>query len=177
MTDNAIVIHHITSANTAPLNDIAPDVFDAPIAADRLARFLQATGHALFVATEESRVVAQGRGMIHHSPDEAPVLYIDNFGVAPTHQRRGIGTRLFVALRAWAKDHGATTVWLATETDNEPAKAFYAALGLDPTTVVYFERNGRLAPPQKTRHPEEARARRHEGLRRRRRRRSEGRRP
>jgi ribosomal protein S18 acetylase RimI-like enzyme len=145
MTTDA-TIHRITPSNTALLDDLAPDVFDAPIDATRLAAFLAEPSHALFVATEAERVVAQARGMIHHSPDEAPVLYIDNFGVAPSHQRRGIGTRLFAALRGWAKDHGATTVWLATETDNQQAKGFYTALGLTPTTVVYFERNGRLPP-------------------------------
>jgi aminoglycoside 6'-N-acetyltransferase I len=144
---NTIAIHRITPANTVLLDDIAPDVFDAPIDATRLSAYVAERNHALFIATDADTVVAQGRGMVHHSPDEAPVLYIDNFGVAPTHQRRGIGTRLFAALRAWAKDEGATTVWLATETDNEQAKAFYAALGLTPSTVVYFERNGRLHPP------------------------------
>ncbi len=47
---------------------------------------------------------------------------------------------MFVALREWAKTKGATTVWLATETDNEQAKGFYTALGLAPTTVAYFEK-------------------------------------
>lgn len=137
---NPIAIHQITRTDATLLNSVAPDVFDAPINAAHLAAFLTEPNHAMFVATDADTVIGQARGMIHHSPDEAPVLYIDNFGVAPSHQRRGIGTRVFVALREWAKTKGATTVWLATETDNEQAKGFYTALGLAPTTVVYFEK-------------------------------------
>jgi ribosomal protein S18 acetylase RimI-like enzyme len=137
---NAIPIHHITSTNATLLNTVATDVFDAPINAAHLAAYLNEPGHALFVATDADTVVGQARGMIHHSPDEAPVLYIDNLGVAPSHQRRGIATRLVGSLREWAKEKGATTVWVATETDNDQAKGFYAALGLSHTTVAYFEK-------------------------------------
>jgi len=137
---NPIAIHQITRTDATLLNSVAPDVFDAPINAAHLAAFLAEPNHAMFVATDADTVIGQARGMIHHSPDDAPVLYIDNLGVAPSHQRRGIATRLVAVLGEWANTKDATTVWVATETDNEQAKGFYAALGLTHTTVAYFEK-------------------------------------
>lgn len=139
MTD-PVEIHHITLANTSLLDTVAPDVFDEHIKPAALTAFLNAPGHAMFVATDGDNVVGQTRGLIQHQPDTAPVLYIDNLGVNPSYQRRAIATRLVAVLRAWAKERGATTVWVATETDNDQAKAFYAALGLTHTTVAYFEK-------------------------------------
>jgi len=137
---NAVEIHHITPANLSLLDTVALDVFDEPLKPAALTAFVNAPGHAMFVAIDGVRVVGQARGLIQHQPDTSPVLYIDNLGVNPAHQRRGIATRLVAALRAWAKEHGATTVWVATETDNDQAKAFYAALGLTHSTVAYFEK-------------------------------------
>jgi ribosomal protein S18 acetylase RimI-like enzyme len=139
MTD-PVEIHHITLANTSLLDTVTPDVFDEPIVPAALIAFVNAPGHAMFIAINGGSVVGQARGVIQHQPDTAPVLYIDNLGVAPANQRRSIATRLVAALRAWAKERGATTVWVATETDNDQAKAFYAALGLTHTTVAYFEK-------------------------------------
>ena len=41
---------------------------------------------------------------------------------------------MMAALLEWGAEQGASTVWLHVETDNEPALALYAGLGLpDPS--------------------------------------------
>ena len=128
--DGSIEIRLLGAGETARLGRVADDVFDEPLVASALAAFVAAAGHACFLAMAGALVVGQVRGMVHQQPDRAPDLYIDNLGVAPGWQRRGIATRLVEALMDWGRDRGCETVWVATETDNETAQAFYASLGL-----------------------------------------------
>lgn len=120
-------IHHITAANTALLDRVDPDVFDHPIDQRHLAAYVADPRHGLFVAVENGAVVGHIRGNVHLQPDRAPDLYIDNLGTAPSHQRRGIAARLMEALVAWGTAQGCTYAWVATETDNDGARGFYAA--------------------------------------------------
>ncbi|GLX51588.1 N-acetyltransferase [Streptomyces hygroscopicus subsp. hygroscopicus] len=50
--------------------------------------------------------------------------------VAPERRRQGLATEVMAALARRALDEGASAAWLQVETDNEPAKAMYAGLGL-----------------------------------------------
>lgn len=133
MTDEpslSVEIRLVGPATTGLLARIADDVFDEPAHQAALATFAAEPGHALFVALADVGVVGQVRGMVHQQPDRRPDLYIDNLGVAPKWQRRGIGTRLIRALLAWGTERQCETVWVATETENGVAQAFYASLGL-----------------------------------------------
>jgi len=123
----AASIHHITATNTALLDRVDREVFDHPIDRHFLAAYIADPHHALFVAVENGTVVAHIRGNVHLQPDRAPDLYIDNLGTALAHQRRGIAARLMDALIAWGKSQGCTYAWVATETDNDGARGFYAA--------------------------------------------------
>jgi ribosomal protein S18 acetylase RimI-like enzyme len=64
---------------------------------------------------------------VHLQPDRAPDLYIDNLGTDTAHQRRGVASQLMKALTAWGKAQGCNFAWVATETDNNGARGFYAA--------------------------------------------------
>jgi ribosomal protein S18 acetylase RimI-like enzyme len=52
--------------------------------------------------------------------------------VAPPHRRQGLATAVLAELLSWGAEQGATTVWLHVELDNQPARAWYDALGLAP---------------------------------------------
>ena len=138
----AVGIHHIKPANVSLLESVEADVFDAPIDPAALAIYANAPGHALFVAVEKRRVVAQIRGIIHRHPDALPSLFIENLGVTPRLQRRRIATCLVDALFAWAAESGVSgSFWVAAEGDNEQAIGFYQSLGLVPKPMIYFERD------------------------------------
>jgi aminoglycoside 6'-N-acetyltransferase I len=130
--------HRITRENMALLGKVDPDVFDHAIVPERLEAFLAAPGHALFVAVDGGEVIGHARGQVHLQPDRASDLYIDNLGVAPGRQREGIATQLIQELVAWGRGHGCTHSWVATETDNDVAIAFYAAQAFEHQTVAYF---------------------------------------
>lgn len=134
-----IDIHIINHANMNLLDAVAPDVFDAPIHPQYLDAFCAQDGHFMAVAELDHLVVGQIRAILHFSPDEPPVLYIDNLGVAPTQKRKGIATSLFDATLKWGQAHGAQSYWVATELDNDEANSFYRSQTLQGSQMIYYE--------------------------------------
>jgi len=131
-------VHHVTPANANLLDRVDPDVFDHPIQPALLAGYLADPRHAMFVAVADGWVVGQIRGSVHLQPDRAPDLYIDNLGTAPSHQRRGIAASMMEAMLAWGGRQSCTYAWVATETDNDQARGFYAAQRFDFNTIAMF---------------------------------------
>lgn len=71
-------------------------------------------------------------------PDDADAFYIDNLGVRPGWQRRGVAIRLIDAPADHARLCGCTSIWVATEPDNAPANALYR-LRTAVQPVAYYE--------------------------------------
>ena len=73
-------------------------------------------------------------------PDKAPELWINEIGVAPSHQGKGIGKRLLNALLAKARDLGCAEAWALTEEENTVARRLYRSMGgnEEPQRPVYF---------------------------------------
>ncbi|MGE4251645.1 MAG: GNAT family N-acetyltransferase, partial [Parvibaculaceae bacterium] len=77
---------------------IADDVFDDPVEPEKLARYLALPNHHLFIALEDGVIVGQLTALSYAHPENRPGdLFIDEVGIAPSAQRRGIGTRLMQA--------------------------------------------------------------------------------
>ncbi|MEU3857742.1 GNAT family N-acetyltransferase [Streptomyces sp. NPDC028722] len=60
--------------------------------------------------------------------------------VAPGRRRQGLATEVMAALARRALDEGASAAWLQVETDNEAARALYAALGFTPHHAYHHYR-------------------------------------
>ncbi len=112
-----------------PLFDrVAPDVFDHPVERGQLSHYLATPGHHLMVAIVGGEIVGQVAAVVHRHPDGRPTeLYIDEVGVAPAFQRRGIARSLLDAMLAFGKELGCQEAWVGTEPDNVAAKALYEA--------------------------------------------------
>jgi len=121
------------------LDRVADEVFDADLRVAALNKFLSHQWSALIVCLKDSVVVGQVRGCVHFQPDDDPELYIDNLGVAPGHHRQGIATALVQALFQWSTQYHCTSYWVATELDNESARAFYQSLDARSDSMTYFE--------------------------------------
>lgn len=121
------------------LDRVAEEVFDEPVDPSRLRAYLAEPGHLLLLALDGDLVVGQCAAVVHRHPDKAADLYVDEVGVAPSHQRRGIARLLMEAMLAEGRRRGCEEAWLGTEPDNEAARALYAGLGGDPpeTFVLY----------------------------------------
>ncbi|MGW3204546.1 GNAT family N-acetyltransferase [Streptomyces sp. NPDC001135] len=60
--------------------------------------------------------------------------------VDPGRRRQGLATEVMAALARRALDEGASAAWLQAETDNEGARALYAALGFAPHHAYHHYR-------------------------------------
>lgn len=122
------------------LGPVDPEIFDDEIDPEKLAAFVACDTHLLVVARAEGLVIGQIRAILHHQPDGPTQLYIDNLGVAPTHLRQGIATRLLEEALLWGKGAGCVEAWVATELDNAAARALYSKFLSEPEeTMAYFQ--------------------------------------
>ena len=71
-------------------------------------------------------------------PDKAPELWINEVGVAPSWQRRGLGKAMIEALLAHARAIGCAEAWVGTEPDNTAARGLYEAIGGEVEPAVIF---------------------------------------
>lgn len=60
--------------------------------------------------------------------------------VDPARRRQGLATEVMAALARRAQEEGASAAWLQVETDNEGARALYAALGFTPHHAYHHYR-------------------------------------
>ena len=124
----------LTSTDSHYLNNVADDVFDDPLVESAVQEFLNDPRHRLVVALDHNVVVGFVSAVIYLHPDKpAPELWINEIGVAPTHQRQGIGKRLLQAMLEEARQSGCAEAWVLTERTNTAAMAMYTSLGGDET--------------------------------------------
>jgi ribosomal protein S18 acetylase RimI-like enzyme len=113
----------------ALLSRVAGGVFDDAVRADMTAEFLADPRHHLAVAVDEGVVVGFASAVRYVHPDKAPELWINEVGVAPSHQQRGIAKAVLRALLDLGRSRGCVNAWVLTDRGNAPARALYASLG------------------------------------------------
>jgi ribosomal protein S18 acetylase RimI-like enzyme len=112
------------------LDRVAADVFDDPIDAQAAGQFLRNPGHRLAVAIDDGVVVGFVSAVVYVHPDKpAPELWINEVGVAPSHQGRGIARRLLASTLEDARASGCREAWVLTDRANQPAMRLYEAAG------------------------------------------------
>jgi aminoglycoside 6'-N-acetyltransferase I len=124
----------------------APGVFDHDVDPSLSAEFLRDSRHHLAVALEAGTVVGFASGVHYVHPDKPAELWINEVGVAPTHQRQGLGRKLLQALFARGREVGCREAWVLTSPANGAAVRLYEAVGgidmADPPVMFTF----RLSP-------------------------------
>ena len=136
-----IKIRLLPSGDTRSLERVAPDVFDHPIDPALSTEFADDPRHHLAVALDDDTVVGMASAVHYVHPDKRPELWINEVGVAPPHQRMGLGRRLMQALFDLGRELGCREAWVATEPDNKAANGLYAAVGgeAEPCVIYSFE--------------------------------------
>ena len=133
-----VQIRILGARELAVLDRIADGVFDGPVQ-ERWARaFLEDARHHLAVAIDDGMVVGMASAVDYVHPDKAPQLWINEVGVAPAYQRRGIGRLLLDALLALGRSLGCTEAWLGTEEDNLAARRLYESAGGEAEPFVLY---------------------------------------
>lgn len=133
-----VVIRVLRATDADILGHVAPGVFDDSIDQQLSSEFLSDPRHHLVVALDAGKVVGFASAIHYVHPDKPPELWINEVGVAPTHERRGIGKRLLRALFEVARDLNCKGAWVLTDESNTPALRLYTAVGGHPSAQVMF---------------------------------------
>ena len=113
----------------AVLDSVASGVFDEPVEPRLLEEFLRDERHHLAVAIDQGQVVGFASGVHYVHPDKAPELWINEVGVAPSHQGRGVGKAVVRLLLEHGRRLGCREAWVLTERSNQAAMRLYASVG------------------------------------------------
>ena len=91
-------------------------------------------------AIADDRLVGFVSAVDYWHPDKPRELWINEVGVAPAWQHRGVGTRLLQETLEHARALGCREAWVLTEPDNAAALALYSKVGgvRSETYVVMF---------------------------------------
>ena len=126
-----IDIRMLASGDREILNNVAPGVFDNSIDPLLVDQFLTDPRHHLAVAIDDGQLVGFASGVHYVHPDKPSAMWINEIGVAPTHQGRGIGKTILQALLEHAKHLGCHEAWVLTDRSNARAMRLYASAGGD----------------------------------------------
>ena len=127
-----IDVRMLERADASVLDNVAHGVFDERIDPHWTAAFLADSRHHLAVALDDGVVIGMASGVDYVHPDKCPELWINEVGVAPSHQGQGIGKLLLRALLERAKSLGCAEAWVLTTADNAVAQRMYRAAGGEP---------------------------------------------
>jgi ribosomal protein S18 acetylase RimI-like enzyme len=130
----------LDSSNQAVLTNVAPGVFDNAIDPRLVSEFLSDPRHHLAVAIDRGQVIGFASGVHYVHPDKPAELWINEVGVAPDHQGRGVGKAVVRALLEHGKRLGCEQAWVLTDHANTAAIRLYAAVGgkAEPVPSVMF---------------------------------------
>lgn len=126
----AVHVRILERGDEGVLDAVAPDVFDNPIDARAAREFLGDPRHRLAVALDAGVVVGFVSAVLYVHPDKpSPELWINEVGVAPSHQGQGIARRLLEATLADGRAAGCQEAWVLTDETNQAARRLYQAGG------------------------------------------------
>ncbi len=137
----AIDIKVLHAGDERVLAHVADEVFDAVVDPNAVAKFLADPRHHIAVAIDDGKVVGFASGMHYFHPDKpVPELFVDEVGVAPSHQGRGLGKAVVSALLQHGRELGCGQAWVLTDRANTAAMRLYAACGgKGPSDQVMFD--------------------------------------
>ena len=121
-------------ADKGTLSAIAPETFDDRVDPRATAEFLADPRHHLVAAIDDGVVVGFVSAVHYVHPDKpAPELWINEVGVAATHQGRGVGKAMLARMLAHGRTLGCTEAWVLADEDNAAAQRLYASQGGEET--------------------------------------------
>jgi GNAT superfamily N-acetyltransferase len=109
---------------------IAEDLFDHPVLPQRCKDFLADPRHHWIAAIDANIMIGFVSAVDYLHPDKAESeLWINEVGVSPSHQGRGIGKELIQATIQHGRRLGCREAWVLTHRENVPAMNLYAGSG------------------------------------------------
>jgi aminoglycoside 6'-N-acetyltransferase I len=117
------------------------DVFDNPIDEKYAAEFLADPRHHIVAAMDEDVMIGFASAVHYIHPDKPPELWINEVGVASSHQNQGVGKAILKEMLRLGRELGCKIAWVLTERDNEPANGLYKSAGgkVDTGDTILYE--------------------------------------
>lgn len=119
----------LTPGDAALLERAAEDVFDNPVDPALARAFLADPRHHIVAAIDDEVVVGFISAIDYIHPDKPADLWINETGVAASHQRQGLAKAMLTAMLNHGRAIGCTTAWVLTDRTNAAANALYRAAG------------------------------------------------
>jgi len=112
------------------LDTVKRGVFDGALDPRATKEFLSDPRHHLAVALDDASVVGFASAVHYVHPDkQAPEMWINEVGVAPSHRGRGVGKAILESLLGVARNLGCAEAWVLTNRANEAAVQLYKSCG------------------------------------------------
>jgi aminoglycoside 6'-N-acetyltransferase I len=118
----------LTRDDDAVLQAVAPDVFDHAVSPSFASEFLRDPRHHLAVAIDQDIVIGFASAVHYVHPDKSPELWINEVGVAESHQRQGVARQLLHLLFDLGRSLGCGHAWVLTNRANSRAVKLYSSL-------------------------------------------------
>jgi ribosomal protein S18 acetylase RimI-like enzyme len=131
-----VEIRILGAGDASVLENVADGVFDDAVNPKLSADFLSDPRHHMCAALDDGVVVGFGSAVHYVHPDKPAQLWINEVGVADSHQKRGIGKAIVWRLVGLAGELGCSEAWVLTEDSNTAARALYRSAGGEETTGV-----------------------------------------
>jgi ribosomal protein S18 acetylase RimI-like enzyme len=125
-----ITIKVLAAGDAEILDRLAEGTLDHPVDTEATRTFLEDPRHHMVVAMDDDLVVGFVSAVHYVHPDKpAPEMWINEVGIAPSHQRRGLARALLGSLFEEAKRLGCAEAWVLTDRGNTAAIRLYRAAG------------------------------------------------
>jgi ribosomal protein S18 acetylase RimI-like enzyme len=124
-----VVVRLLEDGDQGLLERVAPEVFDHAVDPAWADAFLRCPRHHLIGAIADDCLVGFVSALDYRHPDKPRELWINEVGVAPAWQHRGIGTQLLQTTLEHARALGCVNAWVLTEPDNARALGLYRKIG------------------------------------------------
>lgn len=132
----AIAALHIASWQTAYRGAVSDSYLDTLDVTQHTAtwqqRLIDGRDHVLLAVEDDVLVAFCAVGPSADADADPTTWLIANLHVTPGRKRQGVGTQIFEAAVALARQHGARRVTLWVIDVNQPARSFYEKRGMAP---------------------------------------------
>jgi len=137
------IVKVLSKTDISLLKNVADDVFDNPVNEVLASEFLNDPRHHIVVAISDGVIIGFGSAVHYVHPDKSPELWINEVGVASSHQKQGVGKAILNELLRLGHGLGCKSAWVLTDRSNEPANRLYKSTGgqVDPGDIVMYEFN------------------------------------
>ncbi len=130
----------LSSSDLSLLLNAADDVFDNPVDETLAREFLADPRHHIVVALVDGVVIGFASAVHYIHPDKPPELWINEVGVASSHQGKGVGKAIMTEMLKLGKRLGCANAWVLTDKNNIAANGMYKSVGgriSEEETVMY----------------------------------------